>query len=162
MRELENHIEDLSSKLMKFNADVDQKIEKLGSDIDKKIDQKIEKLMSHMTELLTKSWDSLKSFEFFKTCPCKLKWINVPNRNLWYCFSPYGYICIKFWSKMVICRINLSQTVWRRPRYNCRYCVRTLFGGQTFFLGIVSRFLVELFSLNKISHNMIANGANNG
>ena len=40
---------------MKFNADVDQKIEKLGSDIDKKIDQKIEKLMSHMTELLTKS-----------------------------------------------------------------------------------------------------------
>ena len=50
---------------MKFNGNVDQKIEKLGSEIDQKIDKKIEKLgsdldeklqnmMLHISQLLTK------------------------------------------------------------------------------------------------------------
>ena len=52
IRELENQIEDLNSKLVNFNGNVDQKIEKLGSEIDQKIGQKIAKLGSDLDEKL--------------------------------------------------------------------------------------------------------------
>ena len=75
VRELENHIEDLNSKLVKLiNGNVDQKTEKLGSEIDQKIDkknaklgidldEKLQHMMLNISDLLTKyDW-----FEFFKT-----------------------------------------------------------------------------------------------
>ena len=58
IRTLENQVEDLNLKLqsvMKFNDDIDQKIdrkiEKLGNDLD----EKLQHMMSHIGELLTKS-----------------------------------------------------------------------------------------------------------